>query len=69
MKPNSSLPCLLVDAARDHADGVRCSAHAQGVSPGHERRGMPSGPGKRAHITHPSQRSWVAPRTMEQLTT
>ncbi|MDO9314239.1 MAG: hypothetical protein Q7T97_06810, partial [Burkholderiaceae bacterium] len=27
MKPNSSIPCLLVDAARDHADGVRCSAN------------------------------------------
>jgi len=27
MKPTDSIPCLVVDAERDHADGVHCSAN------------------------------------------
>lgn len=27
MKPNSLTPCLRADQARDHADGVHCSAN------------------------------------------
>ncbi len=27
MKPTDSIPCLVVDAKRDHADGVHCSAN------------------------------------------